>query len=228
MVTFVCDCCQKTCTKPKVKNHLYTCPDAIFVCIDCNTRFDRVTVNQHTSCISEADKYHGKFAKKKSNNNINNNNKTNNNTKTPNNTNTNTPNNTPNNINNTPNSTSISNETHLKRKRESDSFQKEETKKIKVNETITAPTPVVSSSTSSFGVDSSYVVDLQKLKWKRKTKKYLKKCASTTGTIPLDQLKTKVVDDLMADIRKKAEEVFDYQVQLNKKLTIVENQVSRK
>jgi len=73
MVSFVCDTCQDTVTKPKIKKHLNICHNTTFTCIDCHSNFDSYSVNAHTNCISEVDKYYGKFAKqqpqKKKNNN---------------------------------------------------------------------------------------------------------------------------------------------------------------
>jgi cell growth-regulating nucleolar protein len=78
MVSFVCDNCGDTMTKPKVKNHLmrprflssffnsyfysYRCSRSSFSCIDCYTRFSHDTVHQHTQCITEAQKHHGQYA----------------------------------------------------------------------------------------------------------------------------------------------------------------------
>jgi len=63
MVSFVCSRCDDVVTKPKVLNHLNRCPGASFSCIDCRTRFTSETVKGHTSCITEAQKCHGKYAK---------------------------------------------------------------------------------------------------------------------------------------------------------------------
>jgi len=64
MPSFVCASCEKAVTKPKIKNHLLSCRGATFTCIDCTKHFQDDSVHQHTSCVTEVDKYHGKFAKK--------------------------------------------------------------------------------------------------------------------------------------------------------------------
>eukprot|EP01130_Rhizamoeba_saxonica_P001403 TRINITY_DN11263_c0_g1_i1.p1 TRINITY_DN11263_c0_g1~~TRINITY_DN11263_c0_g1_i1.p1 ORF type:complete len:194 (+),score=55.25 TRINITY_DN11263_c0_g1_i1:29-610(+) len=75
MVTFVCDTCQDSITKPKVKRHLWNCPEAYFICVDCHQAFDSRMVHSHTSCITEEEKDFGKFARIKNKNKGNTNNK---------------------------------------------------------------------------------------------------------------------------------------------------------
>ncbi|KAJ9076073.1 hypothetical protein DSO57_1029721 [Entomophthora muscae] len=57
MVSFVCNHCQQTLKKPKLDPHTYSCRNANFTCIDCNTDFYGTDYRGHTSCISEAQKY---------------------------------------------------------------------------------------------------------------------------------------------------------------------------
>lgn len=63
MVTFICDACQQSVKKPKVEEHAKRCYScSVFSCVDCGTDFSTTTVKNHSSCMSEAEKYHGKFA----------------------------------------------------------------------------------------------------------------------------------------------------------------------
>eukprot|EP01025_Chloroclados_australasicus_P056865 TRINITY_DN7073_c0_g2_i1.p1 TRINITY_DN7073_c0_g2~~TRINITY_DN7073_c0_g2_i1.p1 ORF type:complete len:407 (-),score=55.27 TRINITY_DN7073_c0_g2_i1:161-1342(-) len=58
MVWFYCDGCGDSIKKPKLQNHIQRCRGShSFTCIDCSRVFDRQTVQQHTSCVSEKDKY---------------------------------------------------------------------------------------------------------------------------------------------------------------------------
>ena len=64
MVSFVCDVCQETLKKPKLDNHKSRCHQAIFSCIDCFKTFSGTDYRNHTSCITEVEKYHkGKNSK---------------------------------------------------------------------------------------------------------------------------------------------------------------------
>ncbi|KAJ1900244.1 hypothetical protein LPJ66_001603 [Kickxella alabastrina] len=63
MVSFVCNYCQETLKKPKLDMHAQRCRNASFSCIDCSVDFMGTTYRQHTSCISEAEKYEGKLFK---------------------------------------------------------------------------------------------------------------------------------------------------------------------
>ncbi|KAJ2612171.1 hypothetical protein H4S08_002829, partial [Coemansia sp. RSA 1365] len=60
MVSFVCNYCQETLKKPKLDQHAQRCRNASFSCIDCSVDFVGTTYRQHTSCISEVEKYEGK------------------------------------------------------------------------------------------------------------------------------------------------------------------------
>lgn len=64
MVSFVCDDCQTTVKKPKVQAHLSRCRTYSISCIDCGTSFTASSYTTHTSCVTEKDKYQGKFLKK--------------------------------------------------------------------------------------------------------------------------------------------------------------------
>mmetsp|Transcript_8510 Transcript_8510/g.9754 ORF Transcript_8510/g.9754 Transcript_8510/m.9754 type:complete len:174 (+) Transcript_8510:92-613(+) len=62
MVSFICDTCQETVRKPKVESHCYKCRDCwVLSCVDCGKSFEGEEYAQHTSCISEAEKYQGKL-----------------------------------------------------------------------------------------------------------------------------------------------------------------------
>ncbi|KAI9504942.1 LYAR-type C2HC zinc finger-domain-containing protein, partial [Coemansia spiralis] len=63
MVSFVCNYCQNTLKKPKLDAHAQRCQNASFSCIDCGVDFSGTAYRQHTSCISEAEKYEGKLYK---------------------------------------------------------------------------------------------------------------------------------------------------------------------
>jgi hypothetical protein len=58
MVTFFCDGCQGSIKKPQIAKHVHQCRFAsTFSCIDCGKDFNCTTVQQHTACVSEAQKY---------------------------------------------------------------------------------------------------------------------------------------------------------------------------
>lgn len=57
MVSFSCEACNDTVIKKKLEQHRQRCPGAYFTCIDCSTTFNGTDYRQHTSCISEAEKY---------------------------------------------------------------------------------------------------------------------------------------------------------------------------
>ena len=63
MPSFICDECQATLKKAKVSSHSWQCSSRAFSCIDCSQSFNPQTVNAHTSCISEAEKYQGHLYK---------------------------------------------------------------------------------------------------------------------------------------------------------------------
>lgn len=58
MVTFNCEVCNATVPKKNTEKHYYRCPNAYYTCIDCSKTFDDgYSYQQHTSCISEDEKY---------------------------------------------------------------------------------------------------------------------------------------------------------------------------
>ncbi|RKP35632.1 the N-terminal zinc finger domain of cell growth regulating nucleolar protein Lyar [Dimargaris cristalligena] len=57
MVSFVCNVCQETLKKNRLEQHFNRCYNAQYSCIDCSTDFYGTDYRQHTSCISEAEKY---------------------------------------------------------------------------------------------------------------------------------------------------------------------------
>ncbi|KAJ2538718.1 hypothetical protein EV175_006426 [Coemansia sp. RSA 1933] len=60
MVSFVCNYCQDTLKKAKLDTHAQRCRNASFSCIDCGVDFQGTLYRQHTSCITESEKYEGK------------------------------------------------------------------------------------------------------------------------------------------------------------------------
>ncbi|KAF7806767.1 UBP1-associated proteins 1C [Senna tora] len=57
MVWFQCEDCGDNLKKPKLPNHFRTCSASKLSCIDCGEIFGQATVQQHTQCITEAEKY---------------------------------------------------------------------------------------------------------------------------------------------------------------------------
>ncbi|KAK6198460.1 uncharacterized protein RJT21DRAFT_115421 [Scheffersomyces amazonensis] len=57
MVSFSCEVCNDTVVKKKLDQHSQRCYGAYYTCIDCSTTFEGTSYRQHTSCISEAEKY---------------------------------------------------------------------------------------------------------------------------------------------------------------------------
>ncbi|XP_074280745.1 uncharacterized protein LOC141605759 [Silene latifolia] len=57
MVWFQCESCGEELKKPKLPNHFRQCSAYKLSCIDCGVTFDKHTVQSHTQCISEAEKY---------------------------------------------------------------------------------------------------------------------------------------------------------------------------
>lgn len=49
--------CQDIIKKPKLDQHRSRCHGAYFTCIDCNTTFERTDYRNHTSCMTEAQRY---------------------------------------------------------------------------------------------------------------------------------------------------------------------------
>ena len=57
MVWFQCEDCGDTLKKPKVKGHAGHCSASRFSCVDCMQVFDQWSVQAHTSCVTEHEKY---------------------------------------------------------------------------------------------------------------------------------------------------------------------------
>ncbi|KAJ8568755.1 hypothetical protein K7X08_030977 [Anisodus acutangulus] len=67
MVWFQCEDCGDNLKKPKLANHFRMCSAFKLSCIDCGEIFSRQTVECHTQCISEAEKYGPKGQREASN-----------------------------------------------------------------------------------------------------------------------------------------------------------------
>jgi cell growth-regulating nucleolar protein len=57
MVWFICDDCGDTIKKPQLKKHFNACSASILSCVDCGQEFNRHTVQGHTTCVTEHEKY---------------------------------------------------------------------------------------------------------------------------------------------------------------------------
>ena len=70
MVFFQCQTCFETLKKKQIENHyLNQCKNAFdFMCIDCHLIFNRESIKEHTSCISEKEKFENGDNMKKKNN----------------------------------------------------------------------------------------------------------------------------------------------------------------
>lgn len=68
MVWFQCEDCGENLKKPKLAGHFRSCSAYKLSCIDCGAVFSQDTVQAHTQCISEAEKYGPKGQNKPSNN----------------------------------------------------------------------------------------------------------------------------------------------------------------
>ncbi|KEG12019.1 RNA binding protein [Trypanosoma grayi] len=64
MVSFTCSFCQDVVKKPKVVGHANSCRGASFTCVDCMEVFDLNSIKAHTSCITETEKYQGRWRQK--------------------------------------------------------------------------------------------------------------------------------------------------------------------
>jgi cell growth-regulating nucleolar protein len=64
MVSFVCDVCQETLKKAKLDQHFNRCPQAQYSCIDCSKTFYDTSYRQHSSCVTETEKYQKNYLKK--------------------------------------------------------------------------------------------------------------------------------------------------------------------
>ncbi|CAK9217015.1 unnamed protein product [Sphagnum troendelagicum] len=57
MVWFQCESCGENLKKPKLQNHFRGCAARKLSCIDCGVVFDQQSVQAHTSCVTEEEKY---------------------------------------------------------------------------------------------------------------------------------------------------------------------------
>ncbi|XP_050220544.1 UBP1-associated proteins 1C [Mercurialis annua] len=57
MVWFQCEDCGESLKKPKLLNHFRICSAYKLSCIDCGEMFGQDSVQRHTQCITEAEKY---------------------------------------------------------------------------------------------------------------------------------------------------------------------------
>ncbi|KAK7200065.1 LYAR-type C2HC zinc finger containing protein [Novymonas esmeraldas] len=64
MVSFTCNHCQDVVKKPKVQSHANSCGAATFTCVDCMQVFNLDSIKAHTSCVTEEEKYQGKWKQK--------------------------------------------------------------------------------------------------------------------------------------------------------------------
>ncbi|KAK3337433.1 hypothetical protein B0T19DRAFT_397056 [Cercophora scortea] len=65
MVSFSCESCGDIFTKKKLDPHRNRCRGATFTCIDCMVYFPGVEYRNHTSCMSEEQKYQGALYRNK-------------------------------------------------------------------------------------------------------------------------------------------------------------------
>eukprot|EP00672_Neobodo_designis_P018259 CAMPEP_0174829836 /NCGR_PEP_ID=MMETSP1114-20130205/2177_1 /TAXON_ID=312471 /ORGANISM="Neobodo designis, Strain CCAP 1951/1" /LENGTH=251 /DNA_ID=CAMNT_0016063605 /DNA_START=65 /DNA_END=820 /DNA_ORIENTATION=+ len=65
MVSFNCNRCGDVVKKPKVQSHAAQCGTAGYSCVDCMQPFDLTTIENHRQCVSETEKYQGKWQQKK-------------------------------------------------------------------------------------------------------------------------------------------------------------------
>ncbi|XP_068650158.1 UBP1-associated proteins 1C-like [Aristolochia californica] len=67
MVWFQCEDCGENLKKPKLPNHFRSCSATKLSCIDCGEIFTQQSVQSHTQCMTEAEKYGPKGQAKASN-----------------------------------------------------------------------------------------------------------------------------------------------------------------
>ena len=60
MPIFICEGCNETLKRNKVSQHQWSCKRSwVLSCMDCNKRFEGEAYLQHTTCMSEAERYQG-------------------------------------------------------------------------------------------------------------------------------------------------------------------------
>jgi len=60
MVVFICDGCQESLNRGKVRAHMARCRSCFSLsCVDCGARFDGNAYEKHITCMSESQKYAG-------------------------------------------------------------------------------------------------------------------------------------------------------------------------
>lgn len=60
MPVFICEACNETLKKNKVDEHSWKCRGCwILSCMDCNKRFEGEAYKEHTTCVTEAERYQG-------------------------------------------------------------------------------------------------------------------------------------------------------------------------
>eukprot|EP01128_Nolandella_sp_AFSM9_P012808 TRINITY_DN963_c1_g1_i1.p1 TRINITY_DN963_c1_g1~~TRINITY_DN963_c1_g1_i1.p1 ORF type:complete len:246 (-),score=70.70 TRINITY_DN963_c1_g1_i1:29-670(-) len=204
MVSFVCDTCQDVLTKPKIRPHTNRCRYATFTCIDCNTHFNQnQDAFKHSSCITEAQKWHGKFGKgtpKKA---------------TP----QSTPKSTPkakSPVKSTPKSTP------KKRAREDDiESPRGDSKRLKKKKSV----KVLSSPRKgdALVVEQPIVTefDLKDFPWKRTQAKHIH--LAKKSKVDIATLQTSVVDEFLEQMRPSLESMFITKLHNNSKVTLVKD-----
>eukprot|EP00758_Cryptobia_borreli_P006303 Tbor_TRINITY_DN5122_c0_g2::TRINITY_DN5122_c0_g2_i1::g.25779::m.25779 len=61
MVSFQCSKCGDVVKKPKVLSHAQQCGTRGYSCVDCMESFDISSVTKHNSCLTEVERYQGKW-----------------------------------------------------------------------------------------------------------------------------------------------------------------------
>ena len=63
MAVFICEYCGATLKKQQIDRHCETkCPNAwSFTCVECGKTFDGFAYKEHNQCMTEVEKYQGKF-----------------------------------------------------------------------------------------------------------------------------------------------------------------------
>eukprot|EP01129_Flabellula_baltica_P010022 TRINITY_DN4188_c0_g1_i1.p1 TRINITY_DN4188_c0_g1~~TRINITY_DN4188_c0_g1_i1.p1 ORF type:complete len:199 (+),score=55.05 TRINITY_DN4188_c0_g1_i1:419-1015(+) len=184
MVFFVCDNCNDTIKKPKIKSH--RCYNTMYTCIDCNKRFDFHSVNNHTTCTTEEDKYYGKFAssaKKPKNQNGNQNQKKKSN-----------------------GGKQDKSEVSIDSKR----VKKSSKKRDREDDDVDLPPAKKVKSEDVVDVDPN--VDVSELPWRRSMKKVLREEKS----MDVEGLKEKVIALMFEEVKDKFSAEFDKKIQSSK------------